>query len=64
MKKVLALLIGIAAGAALTVSIASTKRGKEVRNSLIKKADELRQILASDLEDKSRRMHDSDVSYS
>ena len=64
MKKILTLLIGLAAGAALTVSIASTKRGREVRSNLVKKANELRQILADDLENKARLMHDSDVIYS
>jgi gas vesicle protein len=64
MKKFLALLIGVAAGAALTATIASSKRGKEVRSNLVKKANELRQLLAYDLEKKARMMHDSDVMYS
>ena len=64
MKKILTLLIGLAAGAAITASIASTKRGREVRSNLVKKANELRQILADDLENKARMMHDSDVIYS
>jgi gas vesicle protein len=63
MKKILALLIGLGAGAVLTASIASTKRGKELRSNLVKKADELRQVLADDLEKKARLMHDSDVVY-
>lgn len=64
MKKILALLIGLAAGAALTASIASTKRGREVRSNLVKRAEELRKVLADDLENKARLMHDSDVVYS
>lgn len=64
MNRTLTLLLGIAAGAAFTAVVASTKRGKEVRNNLIKKADELRDALADNIEKKARNIHDSEVIYS
>ena len=48
----MAVLIGVAAGAALTAAIGTTKRGKEVRANLVKKANDLRNNIASDIEKK------------
>ena len=64
MKKTLTLLIGIAAGAAITAVIASTNRGKQVRSNLLKRGNDLRKVLAKDLEEKARMLQDSDVIYS
>ena len=63
MKKTLAVLIGIAAGAALTAAITYSKRGKELRTNLINKADELRQTLADNVKDKTRNIQDSEFTY-
>ena len=63
MKKTLALLIGIAAGAAFTAAITYTKRGREVRTNLVKKAAELRQTLADNVSDKTGKAQDSEFIY-
>jgi gas vesicle protein len=63
MKKTFAVLIGIAVGAALTAAITYSKRGKEVRTNLVKKADELRQSLADNVKDKTRNIQDSEFTY-
>jgi len=62
MKKTFAVLIGIAAGAALTAAITYSKRGKEVRSNLVKKADELRRTLAESVKDNSN-IQDSEITY-
>jgi len=62
MKKTFAVLIGIAAGAALTAAITYSKRGKEVRSNLVKKADELRRTLAESVKDTSN-IQDSEITY-
>jgi phage regulator Rha-like protein len=64
MKRTFALMIGIGAGVALTAAVASTRRGREVRSQLVKKAEELRHTLANSLEEKARNIHESEVSYS
>ena len=63
MKKTLALLAGIAAGAALTAAISYTKRGKEVRSNLSKRTDELRQKLAGRINRQARKIKDSEITY-
>jgi len=62
MKKTFAVLIGIAAGAALTAAITYSKKGKEVRSNLVKKADELRRTLAESVKDTSN-IQDSEITY-
>jgi gas vesicle protein len=62
MKKTFAVLIGITAGAALTAAITYSKRGKEVRSNLVKKAGELRRTLAESVKDTSN-IQDSEITY-
>lgn len=62
MKKTLAVLIGVAAGAALTAGISYTRRGKEVRTNLEKKADELRKKLA-EVRDNTSKVKDTEFIY-
>ena len=64
MNKTLVVLLGVAAGAALTALFASSKRGKEIRSRLMKKADELKETLAANIEQKAKNIHDSGVTYS
>ena len=64
MKRTFTLLIGLAAGAALAAAVASTKRGKEVRTQIARKADELKHSLAGGIEEKARNIHESEVVYS
>ena len=63
MKRTLTVLIGIAAGAAITAAISSTKRGKEVRTNLVKKANELRHNLASNMEERVKKATESEYNY-
>jgi len=63
MKKTLAVLIGIAAGAALTAAITYSKRGRQVRTRLVKKANELRQTLADNVNDEAETAQDSEFIY-
>jgi len=63
MNKTLVVLLGVAAGATLTALLASSKRGKEIRSTLVKKANELKDTLATNIEQKARNVHDSGVTY-
>lgn len=63
MKKTFAVLIGITAGAVLTAAITYSKRGKEVRSNIVKKADELRHTLAENLNKKTSNIQDSEFIY-
>ena len=62
MKKTLAVLIGVAAGAALTAGISYTRKGREVRTNLEKRANELRKKLA-DINDSADKAKDSEFIY-
>ena len=64
MNKTLVVLLGVAAGAALTALFASSKRGREIRSRLMKKADELKETLTANIEQKAKNIHDSGVTYS
>lgn len=63
MKKTFAVLIGITAGAALTAAIAYSKKGKDLRSELVKKADELRRMLAENVKDNTSNIQDSEFIY-
>ena len=63
MNKTLTILLGLAAGTALAFA-AYTKNGKKIRRNMTRKMDDIKNTMATNIENKAKYIHDSAVSYS